>query len=92
MYLDRFMAARDRKEKGVYIDAVLRIVEENGGRFLAWSAAEQTYLPIHRKRAYDKCSHLFRDMALNTTRGQQNKRAIREQQTTAVPPLSSLLT
>lgn len=93
MFLDRFTAARDRKEKGLYIDAVLRSIEANGGRFLAWSAAEKSYLPINRKRAYDKCSHLFRDMALSASRG--NKRASERQQAVAAPlptyfPMASL--
>lgn len=68
MYLDRFMTARDRKEKSLVISTVLSVVEQSGGRFLAWSAAEKAHVPIHRKRAYDKCSHLFRDMALAAAR------------------------
>lgn len=83
-YMGRFTAAASRKEKSAIIASVLSLIESCGGRFLKWSSKEQEFVQIDRKKAYEKCGHLFRDMALaksrSTTAGESTLKKHRNKQ------------
>jgi hypothetical protein len=76
MYIDRFVASRNRREKASYITAVLDIFEVSGGRFLKWCNQTHCFVSLDQKKAYDKIGHAFRDMVA-ASRSKQTRKARR---------------
>jgi hypothetical protein len=59
--LERYLAAPTRQDKTLVIISVVRLLQENGARFLKWK--KDRWIELGEKQAREKVGHALRDMA-----------------------------
>jgi hypothetical protein len=59
--LERYLSSPRRQDKTQVVFSIVKLIKENGGRFLKWK--KDRWVEIEEKQAREKVGHALRDMA-----------------------------
>ena len=73
MYLDRYLQAKTRVEKGDTVQAIIDTIQCAGGRFLKQDLESKTWQQVDAKTAKEKIGHALRDAHAERLRAQRRE-------------------
>jgi hypothetical protein len=59
--LERYLTSPRRQDKTLVVFSIVKLIKENGGRFLKWK--KDRWIDLEEKQAREKVGHALRDMA-----------------------------